>query len=100
MGNDMFRLSPSDSIREGQKQIAQAGDFIHQTNDLYNTVDSLLETGYTSPAAREIYAKIQLKRPVLDGVAKTLNNYGNYMINSGATTIRTDESIADGVKIQ
>lgn len=99
MTNGIFKMSPTDAMREGGRQINQANDFNHQTEELYNTVDALLETGYTSPAARELYAKIQSKRPILNGVIKTLNNYGTYMVNSGKETIRTDESIADGVKI-
>ena len=99
MSNDMFRMSPSDSMREGGKQISQAGEFNHEVTELFSTIDSLLETGYTSPGAREIYAKMQEKRPILNGIVKTLNNYGLYMVGSGKETINTDEAIADSTKI-
>lgn len=95
-----FRLSPEDSIREGRTQIAHAGEMKHLTTELFNQIDELLKTGYTSPGARAIYAKIVAKKPILDGVAKTFSNYGSYMVNSGGKTIQTDESIADGVKFE
>ena len=97
MGNT-FRLSPEDSVREGKKQIAQAGQMRHLTTELFTQIDELLKTGYTSPGARAMYAKIVAKKPVLDGLAKTYANYGSYMVSSGGRTIQTDESIADGVK--
>ena len=94
-----FRLSPEDSIREGKNQISNAGTFKHLTTELFNQIDALLETGYTSPGARAVYAKIVAKKPILDGVAKTFSNYGSYMVNSGGKTIQTDEDVADGVKV-
>ena len=99
MANSLFRLSPTDSMREGNKQVSQAGELNSVVTELFSTIDSLLETGYTSPGAREMYAKIQSKRPILNGAVKTVNNSGLYLLNSGKETINTDDSIADGVKI-
>ena len=95
----VFKLAPTDAIREGEKQIRCAGDFNHLVTELYSLLDELLKTGYTSPAARDIHSKIQAKRPILNSVVKTLNNYGTFLINSAKATVRTDDSIADGSKI-
>jgi len=93
-----FRLSPEQTLREGKTQVAHAGEMRHLTTELYKQVDELLKTGYTSPGAREIYTKIVAKKVLLDGMAKTFNNYGNYMINSTGQTVNVDEDIANNVK--
>ena len=97
MGNT-FRLSPEEMVREGKNQLAHAGEMRHLTTELFTQIDELLKTGYTSPGARAMYAKIVAKKPLLDGIAKTFSNYGSYMISAGGKTVQTDESIADGVK--
>lgn len=100
MANGLFRLSPSEAIAEGVKQISYAGEFNRLKTDLFKTVDELLATGYTSPAARFIHSKIRGKEHVIDGVVKTLNNYGTYLTKSGKDTADTDDSVAAGVKIK
>ena len=95
-----FRLSPEETLREGKNQVAHAGEMRHLTTELYNQVDELLKTGYTSPGAREIYEKIVAKKVLLDGMAKTFNNYGNYMIRSTGQTVNVDEDIANNVKFE
>ena len=99
MAKSLFRLAPDEARREGAKQINHSGEFKNKVAELYKTVDMLLQTGYTSPAARDLHAKIYAKRTFLDGVTKTLYNYGSYLITSGNETVAADESVADGSKI-
>lgn len=99
MGNT-FKLSPDNALKEGRIQIAHAGEMRHLITELYNEIDELLKTGYTSPGAKVVYDKIQEKRPMLESLAKTFNNYGGFMINSGGKTINVDESIADGANFE
>ena len=100
MANSLFRMAPDEAMREGAKQINHSGEFKNKTAELFRTIDALLQTGYTSPAAREIHAKIHSKRRILDGITKTLYNYGTYLVKSGKETINTDDSIADGSSIK
>ncbi len=98
MGN-VFKQSPEESIREGKTQISHAGEMKHITSEIYKEVEELLRTGYTSPAARELYTQIQSNKMMLDGVTKTFANYGSYLVEAGGQTINVDEEIAKGIKV-
>lgn len=93
-----FRLDPAIALKEGKEQVSHAGETAHLTTEVFDLLEKMVQTGYTSPGAREIYAKLLAKKPILDSVAKTFGNYGTYLINTGSKTANVDQDIADGVK--
>ena len=88
-----FVADPPILIREGIGMNAIAQAFDEDIEKVYTTLQDMINKDYLSPEARVIATKIENQRPVLETMAKTIEQYGNFSITAGNKVIDNQNNI-------
>lgn len=95
-----FTADPATLDQEGGKITTIGEQFNDNVEKVYSTIDTMIESDYLSPEAKEIAERIKEKKQKLDEMTKTINQYGEYAKNTATDVINNQEEISsEAVKL-
>ena len=94
----MFTANPEVLAKKGNDVVNSSVEFKTNVDKVYQTVDDLIKNGYLSPAALSIAKEIEGHRNTLEEMAKVIEEYGNFFINSSNEIIRNENDIMSEVE--
>ena len=94
-----FKVEPSVLSMKGNEICDQATIFANKIDEIFNSVDTLLNSGYVSEGAKVIGESIKNKRDDLNKIKQIMENYGVFCKESSNAAVRNDENIAQTYKI-
>ena len=92
-----FVAQPDVLRAEGNSILGKSEEFVKNVDEIYSTINEMLQSSYMSPAAAAIAKDIETYKEDLQKMARTINNYGNYCVKSANTINRNEENILDRV---
>ncbi len=96
--NGQFQADPETLTSNGRKLTTNASSFREDVQSIYNTVEEMIVNDYISREAVEIGRKIESYQADLELMAKTINNYGEFL-NKSATAVRNNQdNIIDSIR--
>ncbi len=94
---DVFEARPEE-LRETANAIQKkADDFKMDYEKIYQVLDSLIGSEWSSPAAVEIYNKIAGERKNLEDMFKAISSYSQFCMTAANRVEETEQGIIDGV---
>ncbi len=95
---DIFGADTGTLNTLGNRVVDNAQQFIDTTNNVYQTIDDLINKGYISDTSREIAESIKAKQVVLKNIATTIQGHGDYLINTSRKVSNTESDISTETK--
>ena len=89
----MFTANPEVLVAKGNNMIESSNEFRENSEKVFQTVSDLINNGYLSPAAIQIAKEIESHRQTLEDMAKTIEDYGAFCINSGNKITKNENDI-------
>ena len=93
--SNRFVAQPDVLKSEGISILDKGQQFKQNVDKIYSTINEMLSSSYMSPAAVAIARQIETYRDELNKMTKTINDYGNYCVNSANTIVRNEQNIID-----
>lgn len=93
----MFSANAEVMVSKGNNILSSSNDFNANIDKIYQTVGDLIKNGYLSPAALAIAKEIESHRATLEDMVKVMDQYGNFLIDSGRTVTKNEETIIDEI---
>ncbi len=92
-------LDPPSLIQEGNHTKNIHAELVRDTNEVYATIENMLNNGFNSPGARTIASKIfQTKEDIAD-LLQNVRKFSDFLFFAAKTGADTDAGIADRYKI-
>ena len=92
-------LDPPTLIQEGNHTKEIHSDLVRDTNEVYATVENMLNNGFNSPAARDIAGKIFQTKDDIAELLQKVKDFSDFLLYAAKTGADTDAAIADRYKI-
>lgn len=93
-----FEAHTADMRQRSQDILTEATSFRDQIRKVYNTIDEMLASNYSSPDAEAIARVIRGYKPQLDELATMIENYGEFAAYSANRVTKTQDSIVSGLR--
>ena len=91
----VFSISPVELTASGKKLLENAESFKTNSDNIFKTVDEMVQSDYISPEAMAIANQIYSYKDDLARMCSTINRYGSFCItSSGKIEITQDEIIS------
>ena len=96
--NGQFTADPETLTNNGKKLNGNANSFREDVKSIYNTVEDMIVNDYISKEAVEIGRKIESYQDDLELMAKTIDNYGNFLSHSATAVRNNQDNIIDSIR--
>lgn len=94
----LFVADPQVLGQEGNKQLGMRDNFVQNHQKIKTTINEMLSSAYVSPAARELGQKIASYDDTLNAMARTIGEYGEYLLRAGNKVTKNEQDIIDSIK--
>lgn len=92
-----FVASPEVLDANGQRMIGQSEEFARNVDNIYQTVQKMVNSNYVSPEAKAIANEIYSYREDLDRMTRTIGYYGDFCRKASSKVIQNQENIISGL---
>ena len=93
----MFGAKPELLMTKGNELTEQSQEFASNAKKIFDTVNEMITSNYSSPEAVAIAREIQSYQDDLENMQRTINNYGEFCKIAGAKVVRNQENIISSI---
>lgn len=94
----MFGAKPEMLIAKGNELAEQSQEFSRNAKKIFDTVNEMITSNYSSPEAVAIANEIKSYQDDLENMQRAINNYGEFCKIAGTKVVRNQEDIISSIE--
>ena len=94
----MCGAKPEMLIAKGNELAEQSQEFSRNAKKIFDTVNEMITSNYSSPEAVAIANEIKSYQDDLENMQRAINNYGEFCKIAGTKVVRNQEDIISSIE--